>query len=168
MDNPKRHANLSGSCGSGVSVSEWRFEMNAGNEAFVRGDHAAATAHFGNAQRLAGQMIAAADLGGFDPRCAVRILANSSQNLSEIYWRQGRIAEAVGAVEFPFALICLRIAWPCTSASLRAACFDYLDDVLFGFIALLERTQAPSAKITAAHTIAGQARTCAVKIAEAA
>lgn len=144
-------------CGSGVSSAEWRFLMDAGNRAFASGDWGSAGDYFQQAVEVAEDLVALADQGRFDPACALRALANASENLSELYFRSGDRDAAANALECMFSLICVRLAWPCTSSDLRTGCCDRLDAARERLISLLERCGAPAEKISSIYLLAGRA-----------
>ncbi|MEM9618374.1 MAG: hypothetical protein AAF936_10475 [Pseudomonadota bacterium] len=142
----------------GVSVAEWRFEMEAGNKAFATGKLDLAASHYQRSVRVAEELIRLSEDGHVDPGCAARAMFEARRNLSENYLRLGCIDDAVEALETGFMQICLRAAWPCTPGTVRKACVRKITDCLTEFVSLLERVHAPPAKILSAYALADEAQ----------
>ncbi|MEM8771327.1 MAG: hypothetical protein AAGD92_06740 [Pseudomonadota bacterium] len=152
----------------GVSIAEWRHEMNAGNEAFASGDADIAAAHYWRAVSIAEELVRLAEQGLIDPGCAMRATLEARRNLSENYLRLGRIDNAVEALEINFMQFCLRAAWPCMPPPVRRACAGKIAESLSEFVRLLERTHASTAKILSVYAIAEEAQAQSRKLEDAA
>jgi len=140
-----------------VSVAEWHFVMNAGNEAFSERDPIGALGYFRQAASVADRMIVAAENGGFNPDCAVRALTRSRQSLSEVYLRLGQVDNAIASLESTFFQVCSRAALAKTAQSLRQVCFNNIEFALSELVGLLQRIDAPVEKIATAYSIASEA-----------
>lgn len=140
-----------------VSVAEWHFVMNAGNEAFSERDPIGALGYFRQAASVADRMIAIAESGSFNPDCAVGALTRSRKNLSEVYLRLGQIDNAVASLESTFFQVCSRAALAKTSPDLRQVCFNNIEPALGDLVELLQRIDAPSEKLATAYSIASEA-----------